>query len=100
MSAPITITTVLGWLRDNRRVLSERFTVERIGVFGSVSRGENESHSDLDVLVSFVNPSFDHYMELKFFLEDAFGCRVDLIVESALKPRLREAILAEVRYAA
>ena len=37
-------------------------------------------------------------MDLKFFLEDSLGRRVDLVPADSIKPRLREAILQEVQY--
>ena len=40
-----------------------------------------------------------HQMDVKFFLEDLFQCKVDLVLEKTLKPRLRPYILAEVEYA-
>ncbi|MFQ5807543.1 MAG: nucleotidyltransferase family protein [Phycisphaerae bacterium] len=38
-------------------------------------------------------------MDLKFFLEDLFGRKVDLVLLGSIKPRLRPAILAEAVYA-
>jgi hypothetical protein len=38
-------------------------------------------------------------MDLKFFLEDLFGRRVDLVDRDAIKPALRSHILRSVRYA-
>ncbi len=43
--------------------------------------------------------TFDNYMDLKFYLEDLFSTNVDLLIESAIKPRLRHHILNEVKYA-
>ena len=34
-------------------------------------------------------------MDLKEFLEQLFGCKVDLVTKDALKPRLREPVLKE-----
>lgn len=42
--------------------------------------------------------NFDNYMELKFYLEELIQRGIDLIIESALKPRLRFHILQEVIY--
>ncbi len=81
--------------RDNIR----RFGVRSLGLFGSVARGENSSASDLDMLVEFDHKSFDAYMDLKAYLEDLFGCPVDLVLADALKPRLREPILNETVHA-
>lgn len=39
-------------------------------------------------------------MDLKFFLEDIFGRRVDLVTVRALKPRIRQRVEKETRYVA
>lgn len=75
------------------------YGVRKIGLFGSCLRGEEDSRSDIDVLVDFEKKSFDNYMGLKIFLEDKLGRKVDLIILSAIKPALRDGILKEVKYA-
>jgi predicted nucleotidyltransferase len=75
------------------------FGVKRIGLFGSYARGEATDSSDLDFIVEFRNKSFDSYMNLKFYLEDLFGCNVDLVIPETIKPRLRPGILKETVYA-
>ena len=73
--------------------------VRKIGLFGSFKRGEARQKSDIDILVLLEKPTFDSYMEVKFYLEDLFGRKVDLVMEEAIKPRLRPYILGEVEYA-
>lgn len=75
------------------------YGVRRLGLFGSCARGEATETSDLDFVVEFECKSFDAYMDLKAFLEELFGGRVDLVVAEAIKPRLREVILTEAVYA-
>lgn len=65
-----------------------RYEVKQIGLFGSVLKGTEKKGSDLDFLVSFRTATFDNYMELKFFLERLFHRKVDLVMESSLKPAL------------
>ena len=89
---------VLKQLEDNRDKI-RGFGVKRLGLFGSVARGEATERSDLDFLVELEKKSFDVYMDLKDFLEEMFGCKVDLVMKDALKPRLREPILKETVYA-
>jgi predicted nucleotidyltransferase len=89
---------VLQQLEDNRDKIRS-FGVKRLGLFGSVARGEATEGSDLDFLVELEKKSFDAYMDLKDFLEEMFGCKVDLVMKDALKPRLREPILKETIYA-
>jgi predicted nucleotidyltransferase len=89
---------VLQQLEDNRETI-RGFGVKRLGLFGSVARGEATVGSDLDFLVELEKKTFDAYMDLKDFLEELFGCKVDLVMKDALKPRLREPILKETIYA-
>ncbi|HMP73121.1 MAG TPA: nucleotidyltransferase family protein [Kiritimatiellia bacterium] len=91
---------MLEWLKSHKGRLRSDYGVVQIGLFGSWVTGTQRPDSDVDVLVTFESPSFDHYMDLKFLLEEVFGRRVDLVMEGALKPRLRKHILDEVRYAA
>ncbi|MBN1149555.1 MAG: nucleotidyltransferase family protein [Anaerolineales bacterium] len=83
---------------ENHQADLQRMGVCRIGLFGSYRRGAPSPESDMDFLVALEKPTFDSYMDVKFFLEDLFGCRVDLVMEETIKPRLRPFILQEVIY--
>lgn len=73
--------------------------VRALGLFGSYRRGTPRPESDMDFLVDLEQPSFDSYMDLKLWIEDTFGCPVDLVLMDSIKPRLRPVILREVVYA-
>ncbi|KDE55975.1 nucleotidyltransferase family protein [Methanoculleus sp. MH98A] len=80
--------------------LSTRFSVSRIGIFGSVARGEQTETSDIDVLVEFSRPiGFFTFVELEEYLSLRLGAPVDLVTPDALKPLIREQVTAEVAYA-
>ena len=91
---------ILAILHDNILAL-KRYDVSRIGLFGSYSSNTQSDKSDVDILVHFESgkKSFDNYMDLKFFLEDIFGCQVDLVIDEAIKPLLQKHILETVEYA-
>jgi uncharacterized protein len=91
--------TILKIITDIRDELNERFTVKRIGIFGSFVRGDVNSESDVDIIVELAEPTFDHYMDLKFRLEEILDRPVDLVIADTLKPRLRPIIEQEVVYA-
>lgn len=95
----ITKDKILQLLKERQKTLQERFSVSRIGLFGSYVRAEVAEGSDIDLLVEFENPTFDHYMDLKFFLEKLFETPVDLVMADTLKPRLKPYIAREVIYA-
>jgi hypothetical protein len=98
MSVGLSREDVLEALRRQGPEL-RRLGASRIGLFGSVARGEAITSSDLDFVVELQPKSFDNYMGVKLFLEDLFGRRVDLVMTEAIKPRLRPRILAETVYA-
>jgi predicted nucleotidyltransferase len=73
--------------------------VRSVAVFGSTARDEAGTDSDIDVLVEFSErATFDRYMEVKFFLEEMLGRRVDLVTQSALRPRMRPQVEQEAIY--
>jgi len=87
-------------LRRRREEL-DALGVKRLALFGSLARDEARPDSDVDVLVEFVDrPTFDGYMDLKFYLEELFGRPVDLATPRSLKPRIKEQVEREAVYVA
>ena len=79
--------------------MTSRFTVRRIGVFGSFAKGGEGTESDVDIIVELAKPTFDNYMDLKFRLEDVLKRPVDLAMADTVKPRIKPIIEQEVIYA-
>lgn len=90
---------ILEFLKTHKQEIMQRFAVKQIGLFGSHLHDAATEQSDIDILVELVQPTFDHYMDLKFFLEDQLGRPVDLVLADSLKPRLKPIITREVAYA-
>ena len=77
-------------LKEHRPVLASRFGVVRLALFGSTARGTAGVDSDVDVLVAFDGPATpEAFFGVQFYLEDLFGCAVDLVSERALRPQLK-----------
>lgn len=89
---------VVAKIREAKADLEARYSVRKIGVFGSFVRGSASAGSDVDILVEFTDPTFDNYMDLKFRLEEMFGRKVDLVLADTIKPRLQAIIAREVQY--
>ena len=79
---------IISKIQDRRRELAEKFSVRSIGIFGSTAIGHENEQSDIDVLVELNEPTFDHYMGLKFRLEEILGRDVDLVLKDSIKDRL------------
>jgi predicted nucleotidyltransferase len=96
-----TLKEIKAQLEELKPVLRQRFQVETIGVFGSYSREEQKSKSDVDILVTFIEPNdidLIDFIEIKQFLRRKLKIKVDLVKKSALKPIIREKILEETIY--
>ena len=77
-------------LAQSKPVVVARYGVTRLALFGSTARNAAGSDSDLDVLVAFNGPATsERYFGVQFYLEDLFGCAIDLVTEKALRAELR-----------
>lgn len=84
-------------LKEHLHHLRRRYHVKSLGIFGSYVRGEQGRNSDLDLLVEFSRPpSLLEFVELRDYLTEVLGVKVDLVMRSALKPALGKQILSEV----
>ena len=45
--------TILGYLKDNKVRLLNDYHLTKIGLFGSMTRGEQNDSSDIDLVVEF-----------------------------------------------
>ena len=71
--------------------------VDRLGVFGSVARGEATQESDIDLLVRFSRPkSLLTIIGLEEEIEAILGRPVDLLTEAALSPYIREHVVQDL----
>ena len=87
---------VIETLRKHEKAIKARYSVKRIGLFGSHARGEQKETSDIDILVEFEKPTYDNFIELIFFLEELTGKDVDLVTSKGLSPYLSSGVKKEV----
>lgn len=86
----------LNLLTESKPFLASRYGVTELALFGSTVRDAASETSDVDVLVDFDGPATsERYFGVQFYLEDLFGCPVDLVTEKALRPELRPYIEKE-----
>lgn len=87
---------ILTQLRGLLPSIKEQYNVKEIEVFGSYVRSEENSSSDLDILVTYSKtPSLLQFVNLKNYLSDSLGLEVDLIMRESVKPNLSENIFKE-----
>jgi predicted nucleotidyltransferase len=82
------------------RELCRRYRVKELSLFGSAARGEARADSDLDFLVEFEPDARIGLIALGGMereLSGVVGRPVDLVPKGGLKPRIRDAVLADAR---
>lgn len=82
--------------REELLRLAAKHGAYNVRLFGSVARDEADLASDVDILVD-LEPGRS-LLDLGGFLMEAqelLRCRVDVVTESGLRPRIRERVLAE-----
>lgn len=86
------------YLASNKDFLCSKYHLKKIGFFGSFARGEQNSLSDIDIIVEFENNTSNLYeikMELRDFLKKEFNREVDIAREKYIKDRIKKEISKE-----
>lgn len=81
---PLTRQEIFRRLGENRALL-DRFSVRRIGLFGSFAVGEPRPDSDIDLLVEFARPTWENFLGLTDALEQLFGRKVEIMTPDGLE---------------
>jgi predicted nucleotidyltransferase len=88
-----------GLSKDKRQAvlqIARRHGAYNVRIFGSFARGHARPDSDLDFLVDLEQGrSLFDLGGLLMELQELLGCRVDIVTEKGLRPRIRERVLRE-----
>lgn len=79
--------------------IKKAYQVNKVGLFGSYAREEQNEASDIDLLVEFVTPiSFFTLFKLEDYLSDKLGVKVEIVTPRALKELIIPTIMRDVIY--
>ncbi|HEY3251812.1 MAG TPA: nucleotidyltransferase domain-containing protein [Ignavibacteria bacterium] len=71
---------IISFLRENIKLLRDKYGVVDIGLIGSYARDEQKEDSDIDFLVEFIEVKYDFLADLTIFLEKRFGKKIDIVI--------------------
>ena len=95
---PLSSEAISAILRKEMPRLGRDYDVRSIGLFGSYLKGTQSAGSDIDILIEYEKiPGMFKYLDLENELSELLGCKVDLVLKSALKPSIGARILQEVQ---
>ncbi|MGL5904312.1 MAG: nucleotidyltransferase family protein [Cetobacterium sp.] len=89
----LTKIEILTLLKENKAHI-EALGAIKIGLFGSYAKALATNDSDVDILIE-LNPNGDlygNYCNMKYFLEDLFQKKIDLLTTSHLKKNYKTEI--------
>jgi predicted nucleotidyltransferase len=97
----LTQQNILQYLSENKTLLQREFHVLKIGIFGSFARNEQDTNSDIDILIELENNVanvYDLKWALKDFLKKKFNREVDICNVRHIKSFARDYILKDAIY--
>ena len=78
--------------------LARKYGASHVRVFGSVVNGSSDKDSDIDILVNLDKErSLLDLGGLLMDLQELLRCKVDIVTEKGLRPRIRKQVLQEAR---
>jgi len=91
---------ILAYLQVHKEELAQKYGLLSIGLFGSFATDTQTQNSDIDLAIEIAKEkkNLSSFFGLKRELESAFGKKVDLGIESSLKPIVKEYIKKEIIY--
>jgi predicted nucleotidyltransferase len=90
---------IIAILRSFKEEDGERYGIEKLGLFGSVARGEYDSQSDIDICLKLHSPDYFTRMEIKETLEQRFHAKVDVVsLTSIMRDLFRKSIENDAIY--
>ena len=94
-----TTSEYIALLRKYMAENAHKYGIVRMGIFGSVARGEQTENSDVDVCVEGQQHGFFALAGIKQELEELLGCKVDIVrLRDRMDSFLRERIQREGIY--
>ena len=89
---------VLDYLKEHYQDFHNKYSVEKIGLFGSYARDEATPQSDIDIFVK-MKPDMFSLIAIKEQIEEDLNTKVDIIREHKnIKPFLLEMIQKDLVY--
>lgn len=94
----MTKNDVLNYLKEHYQEFHEKYSVEKIGLFGSYARDEASENSDIDIFVQ-MKPNLFSIIAVKEQIEEELQTKVDIIrAHKNIKPLLLEMIHKDLIY--
>lgn len=91
---------ILQKLSTIKPVLHQKYGVSELALFGSYSRDEQTSESDIDIMVDFDKPVGIEFFDVVYLLKDLFeAAEVQIVSKKAIKEKYYNRLKEDLLYA-
>jgi predicted nucleotidyltransferase len=91
---------IINYLEQHKSDYSEKYSIEKIGLFGSFATNKNTDRSDIDIIytTSSKGLTFAQVTQLEDELSAEFGKDVDLVNENFMNPLVKRKASKDIIY--
>ena len=90
---------ILNFLDTHKDELRDKYSLVKVGLFGSYAKDLANEESDIDLYVEFENKSFKNVARVWNYFEEHLGKKIDLFYpHKNMRKSLKESIESEVIY--
>ncbi|WP_461789118.1 nucleotidyltransferase family protein [Pedobacter sp.] len=93
-----TLQEIKSTLNIHKNRLFRKYPLKSMAIFGSYSRAEQNTSSDLDLLVEFSDNIGIRFIDLAEELEDIVGMKVEIVSKQGIKEKYLESIAPDLIY--
>jgi len=91
--------TIVKQLTRMKYDLERRYGVTKLGCFDCYIDHHHNRLCDINVYVELERPLGWKLFELKEYIEEKLGINIDILTPRAIKPALKEEVMASIHYA-
>jgi predicted nucleotidyltransferase len=92
------VSEVLNILKEHKQELFKKYPIQTLALFGSYSRGDYNTESDVDIMVEFAVPVGIEFLDLCYDIETILNKEVDLVSKKGIKPAYYTFIEEDLQY--
>ena len=89
---------ILDYLSNHKKEIFSKFSLTKMGLFGSYASGHADEQSDIDILIESDKKDFFLRDDLREYLQNVFGKSVDVGYAGSVRKYYKEQIDNEIIY--
>lgn len=89
---------VLSFLSQHKQEFENRFSITKIGLFGSVAKDEHTNESDIDLVVEMRDKNYFKLIEFENYLKEHFHSKIDVGFLESMKSYIKEQVSKDLIY--